>query len=68
MPAQWTADIVGKMHLHGITAIELSNQLDYNPKYVSAVLNGRREPKGAEERFRKALDELILNNNKKSVR
>lgn len=68
MPAQWTADIVGKMHLQGITAIELSNQLGYNPKYVSAVLNGRREPKGAEERFRKALDELILNNNKKSVR
>ena len=67
MPAQWTADIVGKMHLHGITAIELSNQLGYNPKYVSAVLNGRREPKGAEERFREALDELISKDNTKNV-
>lgn len=65
MPAQWTADIVGKMHLLGITALELSNQLGYNPKYVSAVLNGHRKPKGAEERFRKALDELILSKNTK---
>ncbi len=59
MPAQWTADIVGRMHLSGITAIELADALGYNPKYVSAVLNGHREPKGAKERFQKALDQLI---------
>ena len=59
MPAQWTADIVGKMHIAGITAKELAAHLHYNPKYVSAVLNGKREPKNAEQIFRKGLDELI---------
>lgn len=59
MPAQWTAEIVGDMHLHGITAKRLSEKLGYHPKYVSAVLNGHREPVEAEERFRKALRELL---------
>jgi len=59
MPEQWTAEIIGKMHLNCITAKELSAQLGYNPKYVSAVMNGHREPKGAEQRFNAALDELI---------
>lgn len=59
MPAQWTADIVGKMHMAGVTAKELAAFLQYNPKYVSAVLNGKREPKNAERIFRQGLDELI---------
>ena len=61
MPAQWTADIVGKMHMAGVTAKELAAHLHYNPKYVSAVLNGKREPKNAEQIFRGGLDELIAN-------
>jgi metal-dependent hydrolase (beta-lactamase superfamily II) len=59
MPAQWTAEIIGEMHLNRITAKELSAHLGYNPKYVSAVLNGHRTPKKAEQMFRKALNELI---------
>lgn len=59
MPAQWTAELIGKMHLYGITAKELSSQLGYHPKYVSAVINGHKEPKGAEEKFNLALDEII---------
>lgn len=59
MPEQWTAEIIGEMHLNHITALELSAQLGYNPKYVSAVFNGHRSPKKAERTFRQALDELI---------
>ena len=59
MPAQWTADIIGKMHISGITAKQLAEHLHYNPKYVSAVLNGTREPRNAEQVFRKGLEELI---------
>lgn len=59
MLAQWTGEVVGKMHVHGITAIELAQKLGYNPKYLSAVLNGKRTPKNAESRFLKAIDELI---------
>lgn len=58
MPAQWTAEVIGKMHLHHITAKRLSAHLGYHPKYVSAVLNGRRTPQNAEEVFRRAVDEL----------
>ena len=59
MPAQWTDDIIGKMHISGITAKQLAEHLHYNPKYVSAVLNGKREPRNAEQVFRKGLEELI---------
>lgn len=58
MPAQWTAEIIGKMHLNGITALRLAEALGYNPKYVSAILNGHREPEHAEENFRAVLDKL----------
>lgn len=33
MPAQWTAELLGEMHLHRITAIQLSKKLGMNPKY-----------------------------------
>lgn len=59
MLEQWTGEIIGEMHLNGITAKQLAEQLGYNPKYVSTVLNGHRRPKHAESIFRKALDELI---------
>lgn len=59
MPEQWTADVIGEMHLNGITAKQLAECLGYNSKYVSTVLNGHRKPKKAEEIFRMALDELI---------
>lgn len=58
MPAQWTGEIIGELHVNGITAKQLSAQLGYNPKYVSAILNGKKSPKGAEEKFRQAVREL----------
>lgn len=59
MPAQWTAEIIGKMHLHGITAVQLAAEVDWHPKYLSAVLNGRKDPSGAEDKVRNAIDRLI---------
>lgn len=58
MPAQWTADVVGEMHLHKITAIQLAEKIGWHPKYLSAVLNGKREPKHAEIVVRNAIQEL----------
>lgn len=58
MPAQWTADVIGKMHLNHITAKRLAEHLGYTPEYVSVVLNGKKAPKKAEEVFRKAVEEL----------
>lgn len=58
MPAQWTGDLVGMMHNHRITNRMLASHMGYTAAYVSTVLNGKREPQGAEERFRQAVEEL----------
>lgn len=59
MSDDWTASIVGRLHTCRITKKQLAGHLGYTPEYVSMVLNGHREPKGAEQRFNAALDELI---------
>lgn len=59
MPAQWTGEVVGKLHNYGITAKEFAAYLGLNPKYVSTVLNGKRNPKGAETKFREGLRRMI---------
>lgn len=60
MPAQWTGEVIGKMHMNHITGTQLARHLGYHPKYVSAVLNGRREPKNAENVFRQAVEEITV--------
>ena len=61
MPAQWTAELIGEMHLKGITAKQLAAEANWHEKYLSAVLNGHREPKGAESTLRAALERLKAN-------
>lgn len=55
MRAQWTGEIVGEMHIKNVSAKDLAKVLGWNPKYLSAVLNGHREPKNAERIIRDAL-------------
>lgn len=59
MLAQWIADLVGKMHKFKISKKSLAEQLGVTPEYVSMVLNGHREPAGAELKFTAAVEELI---------
>ena len=59
MPAQWTAELIGEMHLNGITAKQLAKKVGWNPKYLSSVVNGHCEPKAAEMKLKSALNELI---------
>lgn len=63
MPAQWTGELLCKMHINNIKHKELAKYLGYNPKYVSAVLNGKRSPKKAELIFTEALNSLINEKN-----
>lgn len=58
MPAQWTAEVVGQMHLNGIRQSELAKHLGVTRAYVSMILRGERSPKKAEEQFRQAVAEL----------
>lgn len=59
MPAQWTAELLGEMHLAGVTAKRLAAEAGWHEKYLSAVLNGHREPKNAEQTLRAALSRLV---------
>ena len=56
---KWTGAIVGKMHNHSVTNIELANKLNIDKNYVSMILNGKKTPKGAKKRFENALNEII---------
>lgn len=59
MPAQWTGDLVGRMHNAGITCKELAARMGKNDKYVSGVLNGHYTPKKAETEFNAAFAALV---------
>lgn len=59
MPAQWMEAFFGKKRMHKIKDSDLAAEIGWHPKYLSAVLNGHRTPKGAEEKLNKALDTLI---------
>ena len=47
------------MHDYKITGGQLADELGVSREYVSMVLNGRRAPDGAEERFTAALKSII---------
>lgn len=59
MPAQWTAEIIGKIHLYRISKKSLAEHLGMRPEYISMILNGHRDPPEAEVRFREAVTEII---------
>lgn len=59
MPAQWTADLIGEMHLARVSKKQLAERLGVTPEYVSMVLNGHRDPDGASRRFKDALDQIV---------
>lgn len=56
---KWTGNLVGLMHDHKISKTQLAERLGVTREYVSMVLNEHREPAGAEERFRAAVNEII---------
>lgn len=59
MIAQWTGDVIGEMHVAGVSMKQLAEELGWNVKYLSAVLNCRREPKNAEQKVRAALSAIV---------
>ena len=63
MLAQWIGDIIGKMHLYGIKSKDLAAQVGWHPKYLSAVLNGHRQPKNAQKMLEDAINALIIKEN-----
>jgi predicted urease superfamily metal-dependent hydrolase len=60
MPEQWTGDVVGELHLANISMEQLADEVGWHPKYLSAVMNGHRKPKDAEQKVRDALERLKM--------
>lgn len=58
---KWTGELIGKMHNFRITYDELAAHMGISKGYISMVLNSKRTPAGAQERFEKALEEIICN-------
>ena len=59
MPEKWTGDLIGVMHNNRITLQELGDELGICKGYVSAILNGRRNPPGVREKMQGAVDTII---------
>ena len=59
MPAQWTGKLIVKMHLNKVTRKSLAEEAGITPEYLSMILNGHRNPAGAEEKLTAALDRLV---------
>ena len=59
MREKWTGQIVGDLHVFGITAKELAAEAGIHEKYLSQILNGHRTPKNARKTLRSALRRLI---------
>ena len=59
LPKKWTGDLVGLMHDNKISKSLLAEELGVTREYVSMVLNGHRDPAGAEQKFRDAANRII---------
>ena len=59
MLENWIADAVGKAFTNNINHKEIAEKAGYNPRYLSAILNQKRNPANAEARIMSAIDEII---------
>lgn len=59
MPEKWTGELIGKMHNHRITYDDVAAEMGVTKSYISMILNGSRNPEGAQQRMEKAVDAII---------
>ena len=56
----WTGEVKGMMHINEITNDDVACHMGVTRAYVSMLLNGKKTPKDAEDRVKKAIEEIIL--------
>lgn len=66
MPEAWTGNLIGMMHNHSITYDDLAAEMGVTKSYISALLNGRRNPPNAQSRMETAVCAVIQKKNAKS--
>ena len=67
MTKNWTGNLVGLLHDNKISKTQLAEEIGVTREYVSMVLNGHREPEGAEEKFTAALNRIIDRKNASEI-
>ena len=67
MTKEWTGRIVGLLHTYRITQTDLARELGLTAQYVSMVLNGKKSPKGIEERMEAAIQAIVERRNAEST-
>lgn len=65
MREAWTGRLVGKMHVHEITANEVAKEMGVCKAYVSMMMNGKRTPPGARSKLEDAVNRIIERKTKK---
>lgn len=65
MKEKWTGHLVGKMHNNDVSYEQLAKHLGVTKAYVGMVLNCKRTPPNAKERFETAVNEIINNKGEK---
>lgn len=59
----WRAKAVGEALVNDILHKDIAKKAGYNPRYLSAILHNKRDPKDAETRIMSAIDEIIREKN-----
>lgn len=59
MNLSWQAEVFAMMKDNNISRSDLAEAAGVTPEYVSMVLNKRRNPAGAENTFRVAIQKLL---------
>ena len=55
----WIGEAVGLMHVHGISQAEVATHIGIRRDYFSKIINGKKAPKGSEERIMNAIHSII---------
>lgn len=56
---EWAARLYVPMKMNRVSWRDVAAHTGLSYQYVSMVINGKENPKGAQERFERAVDELI---------
>lgn len=55
---EWTAEVVGRMHLAGVTGKQLAEECGVTNSYLSTVLHGKKGDEATQRRILEALERL----------
>lgn len=59
MPAQWTGDFVGQIHVKGLTIAQVAEEAGLSRQHVSWVLNQENPSEKTRKKLYAALDRII---------